>query len=152
MELENLPEIDIDASKSKIIIILPYFNESLGKELLENVKEELHKRKVQEKNIKIIRVAGALEIPFACAKVIDKKRPDAIITLGAIIRGDTSHYELVCEQTYQGIMKVQLEKKIPIIFGILTCETAEQAKLRTSKSGLNKGKQFALAALIQTTI
>ena len=134
----------VDGKKLKITIVLPYFNEEIGLKLLENTKKELSAQNVQQKNIKIIRVAGALEIPFACQKIATKYKPDAIIALGIIIRGQTKHFDLVAENTYQGIMRVQLEQKIPIIFGVLTCENVKQAKERI--------KEFATSALIQTTI
>ena len=131
----------------KIAIVLPYFNEKLGLELLKNAKEELLKNNVQEKNIAIIRVAGALEIPFACKKIIGKMKPDAIIALGVVIHGETSHFELVTNTTYQGLMKVQLDTGIPISFGILACENIGQAKKR-----INKGREAAQAALLQTLL
>lgn len=153
MELEkNNKQIKVDGKSLKIAIILPYFNEAIGLELLKNAKEELISNNVKEDNIEITRVAGALEIPFACQKIIEKKKTDAIITLGAIIRGETSHYELVCSNTYKGIMDVQLKYGVPIIFGILTCENEDQAKRRANKNGLDKGKQAAQAALSQTTL
>ena len=121
-------------------------------ELFKNTKEELLRNKVKEKNISLIRVYGSLEVPFACQKIIKKDKPDAIITLGAIIKGETSHYDMVCENTYKGIMDIQLKYNVPIIFGILTCENFKQAIKRSDKKGLNKGKSFAIAALLQTTI
>ncbi len=145
-------EIKINGSKLKICIVLPYFNESIGLELCKNAKEELLANKVPEKNIKIVRTAGALEVPFACLKIIEKEKPDAIIALGAIIRGETSHYDQVCTESYRGITDIQLKTGIPISFGILTCENINQAKERASKKGLNKGKDAALAALIQTSL
>lgn len=148
----DIPEIRIDGSNLKICIVLPYFNDEIGLELLENAKKELLAHKVKEKNIKIFRVSGALEIPFACKKIIKKEKPSAIIALGVIIRGETSHYDLVCEETYRGIMDIQLNAEIPISFGILTCENINQAKNRASEEGLNKGKDAALAALIQTSL
>lgn len=152
MKLHSTKKIKINGKNLKIAIILPYFNEKIGLELKKNAKEELIKNGVEEKNITLVRVAGALEIPFACQKIIKKKKPDAIIALGVIIKGETSHYYMVCKNTYEGIMKVQLENSTPISFGVLTCETEEQAQKRASKNGLNKGKDAALAALIQTSI
>ena len=152
MEIEKTDISKIDGKNLKIAIVLPYFNENIGMEMLENAKEELLKNNVQEKNIEVIRVHGALEIPLACQKIIKSKKPDAIIALGVIIRGETTHYDLVSENTYQGIMKVQLETGTPISFGILTCENKRQAKDRAGKRGLNKGKQAAQAVLIQTTL
>ncbi len=151
MQIEKKTEIKVDGRKLKIAIFLPYFNEELGLELFENTKIELLKNGVQEKNINLVRVAGALELPFACKKIALKK-PDAIIALGIVIRGETSHYDLVTETTHQGLMKVQLKELVPVIFGILACENLKQVKDRVSAKGLNKGKEFAQAALIQTLI
>ncbi len=152
MKTHKSKEVKINGSKLKIAIVLPYFNENIGLELLKNVKAELLKNLVKEKNIILIRVAGALELPFACQKVIKKKKPDAVIALGVVIRGETTHYDLVTETTHQGLMQVQLEEKTPIIFGILACENLKQAKTRASAKGLNKGKEAAQSALIQATL
>ncbi len=148
----NETNIKIDGSNLNIVIILPFFNEKLGLELLENTKKELLNNNVKEENIRVIRVAGSLEIPLACKKIIIKEKPDAIIALGVIIRGETSHYDLVTKESYRGIMQVQLETGTPISFGILGCENLDQAKERISKDKLNKGKDAAIAALIQTTL
>lgn len=152
MKTHKSKEIKMDGSKLKIAIILPYFNENIGLELFKNSKAELLKNQVKEKNISLIRVAGALELPFACQKVIKKQKPDAVIALGIVIRGETTHYDLVTETTYQGLMQVQLTEKVPIIFGVLACENIKQAKKRASEKALNKGKEAATSALIQALI
>ena len=151
MEIDK-NNIKIDGRGLKIAIILPYFNESLGLELLKNTKVELISNNIKGKNIKIVRVAGALEIPFACQKISQKEKPDAIIALGVIIRGETSHYDLVTKNCYNGLMQVQLKTGIPIAYGVLACENLKQAQKRVSEKGLNKGKKAAQAALIQTTL
>lgn len=151
MQTGKKQDIKVNGKKLKLAVILPYFNEELGLELFENVKRELIRNNVLEKNINLTRVAGALEIPFACKKLA-MIQPDAIIALGIVIRGETSHYDLVTETTHQGLMKVQLEEVVPIIFGVLACENLKQIKERISEKGLNKGKEFAQAALIQTLI
>lgn len=141
--------INIDGGKLKITIITATFHPKLMGELLSNVEKELKKNKV--KNIEVIEVPGALEIPFICKKIVEKKKTDAIITLGLVIRGKTTHYELVTNSVYQGLMTLQTTiSKIPIIFGILACENIKQAHDRVSAKGLNKGKQFAQTALLQT--
>ncbi len=152
MKLENNQEIKIDGELLKVVIVLPYFNEIIGTELLDNANQELLANNVQPENIEIVRTSGALEIPYACKKIIQDKNPDIIIALGVIIRGETTHYDLVSENTYRGIMKVQLETGTPISFGIISCENEAQAKERASKDGLNKGKDAAQAALLQTII
>lgn len=151
MEIDK-KNIKIDGSNLKIAIVVPYFNESLVLELLENAQAELLNNKVKEKNITIVRVAGALEIPFACQKISQKKKFDAIVALGVIIKGETSHYDLVSKNCYEGLMQVQLKTGVPIACGILACDNLKQAEKRVSKKGLNKGKQAAQAALIQATL
>lgn len=136
----------------KIAILLPYFNEKIGLELYQNTLDTLLSRKVKGKNIRLVRVAGALELPFAAQKVIKKLKPDSVIALGVIIKGETSHYTQVCNETFRGLMNIQLKLETPIVFGILTCETEFQAKRRASKTGLNKGKSYAETALIQANI
>lgn len=151
MQTGKRKDIEVNGKKLKIAVVLPYYNEELGLELFENVKKELMRNNVSEKNINLTRVAGALEIPFACKK-LTIIQPDAIIALGIVIRGETSHYDLVTDTAHQGLMKIQLEEVVPIIFGILACENIKQVKERISEKGLNKGKEFAQAALIQTLI
>lgn len=145
-----IKRMDLDGKKLKVTIILPYFNEKIGLELLSNCQKELLKNNVKNKNIKIVRVAGCLEIPFACKKLI--KKADVIIALGIVIKGETKHFDLVTETTYQALMQIQLEKMKPIIFGVLACNTLKQAEKRVKSNGLNKGKEAALAALIQSKI
>jgi 6,7-dimethyl-8-ribityllumazine synthase len=136
----------------KIAILLPFFNEDIGLELYENALEELIDNGVQTKNLKLIRVPGALELPFAAQKVIKRNKPNVVIALGAVIRGDTDHYDFVCGETFRGLMKVQLKLETPIVFGVLTCKNMKQAKVRASKNGQNKGKSFAEAAIMQSNI
>jgi len=148
----NKKDLKINGQKLKIAIVLPYFNENLGLELLENAKKTLLENQVKESNIKIFRVAGALEIPFACQKILKKTKFDGIIALGIVIRGETKHFDLVCETTYKGLMKIQIEKNIPIAFGILACENISQVKDRVSSKGQNKGAESAKALLLQTIL
>jgi 6,7-dimethyl-8-ribityllumazine synthase len=148
----NKSDLKFDGSNYNISIILPYFNDELGNELLENCIASLKENQVSEENIKIARVAGALEIPLACQKVIEKHSPDAVIALGIVIRGETNHFDLVCNNCYNGILEVQLKTSTPIAFGVLSCENIQQAKDRVSKDKLNKGKDAALATLIQLNI
>ena len=145
------PEIP-ESKNVKVEILLPYFNDSLGLELLENVSKTLQEHKVPKENITTTRVAGTLELPFAAQARIKSTTPDVVIALGVVIKGETSHYDQVCNETYRGLMDVQLRLDTPIIFGVLTCNTEEQAKKRSSQDGLNKGKAFAEAALIQAKI
>jgi len=152
MEIDLNKDILVDGKDLKVVIVLPYFNESMGLELLENTKAELIKNSVLSENIIVIRVSGALEIPFACMMAIKKHQPNAVIGLGVVVRGETSHYDLVTDICFSGMMEVQLKSGVPIGFGVLACEDEEQAKVRISKEGLNKGKQVAQAVLLQTEL
>lgn len=142
--------VNLDGSKMKIAIILADFHEKLAEELLKNTKKELLRNNVKENNIKVLKVPGALELPFMCKKILEKGKVDAIIALAIVIRGETTHYELVTNTSHQGLMNLQTTiAKIPIVFGILGCENLKQAKARASEKGLNKGQQFAQTALLQ---
>ena len=137
----------------KITILLPHFNEKYGLKLYENTVETLKSHGVED--LTLVRTPGALELPFTAQKIISSSnpdsKPDVIIALGIVIRGETSHYDYVCSETFRGLMDVQLRLETPIVFGILTCETGKQVQERISKTGLNKGKSFAETALIQQT-
>ncbi len=152
MSKDSLQDIPVDGRGLKISIVLPYFNEELGLEMFENCKKTLIEKGVAEKNIGLTRVAGCLEIPYACLKIMDAKKYDVIIAIGIIIKGETRHFDLVAEATHNGLMQLQLQKKVPVIFGILACDNIKQAKDRVSEKGLNKGREAAIAAMIQTKI
>ena len=133
--------------KCKIAIVLSRYNDNLGNILLENTLNTLKKHHLTEKNFEIYKVPGALEIPLAVNLLTKAKNFDAIITLGIVIRGDTYHFELVCNETYRKLMNINTKKNLPIIFGILTVNTIEQAEIRVDAKKMNKGAEFAEAAL-----
>lgn len=139
--------ITLDGKGLKIAIILSRFNDSLGNILLENTLETLKKLNVSEKNIQITKVPGALELPLTAKLIAIKQKPDAIIALGIVIKGDTSHYDHVCTETHRGLMKVSLKTETPVIFGVITAFTEKQAVDRVQKSKLNKGKEYAETAV-----
>jgi 6,7-dimethyl-8-ribityllumazine synthase len=131
----------------KIAVILSRFNDDIGNELLKNTETTLLKNGVATQNIKVVRVPGALEIPFAAQIVAKRKKYDAIIALGVVIKGATPHFEYVSQECYRGLMEVSLKNEVPIIFGVLTVLNEKQARERTSKNRMNKGEEYALAAL-----
>ncbi|MCD6109266.1 6,7-dimethyl-8-ribityllumazine synthase [bacterium] len=136
---------DLNGEKCKIVIIFSEFNSQIGEELLKTTVRELKKHGVE--NLKTIRVPGALEIPLTAQKIIEKKSPDAVVALGVVIKGETSHYEHVSRESINGLMKVSLKTGVPIIQGILTTLTKTQAEKR-----IILGKEYAQSALsiIQT--
>ncbi len=131
----------------KFAIILSHYNDKIGNELLQNTHETLLKHGTKENNIDLFRVPGALEIPVTANSLALKDKYDAIICLGVVIRGETPHFELVAHECYRGLMDISLCSNTPIIFGVLTVNTLKQAKDRASKSKMNKGKEFAEAAI-----
>lgn len=141
---KNIPEA---SPHIKIAIVASQFNESIVEKLLDHCIKTLKKSGILLENIEVIWVPGAFEIPLMCQKTALSHEVDAIITLGAVIRGDTPHFEYVCEGCVQGIMNVQLKTALPILFGILTCDNEEQAIARSSNDKNNKGYQCAIAAI-----
>jgi len=131
----------------KIAIVVSRFNEFITKRLLEGCLEELIQRGVNKSNITVAEVPGAYEIPAAALTLAKKKTIDAVICLGAVIRGETSHFELVAQGAAQGIMQVSLKTSKPVIFEVLATETVEQANKRSEEKGDNKGRDAANTAL-----
>jgi 6,7-dimethyl-8-ribityllumazine synthase len=137
---------EISASDFKFAIVLSRFNESIGKRLLEGAIDCLKKHGCDEKNIDIINVPGAFEIPLAADKAGEKNKYNSIICLGAVIRGETPHFEYISSAVSSGILQVGLKHGLPVIFGVLTTDTVEQAMARSGNEG-NKGWEAALAAI-----
>jgi len=143
---KSTPE-KLSAKGHKFAIILSRYNDDLGSELLKNTHETLLKNGAKEKSITLFRVPGALEIPVIANVLALKDKFDAIICLGIVIRGDTPHFDLVANECYRGLMDISLCSDTPIIFGVLTTNNLKQAKDRVAKSKMNKGKEFAEAAI-----
>ena len=136
-----------DAKGHKIAIVVSRFNHFLTDKLLEGAIDCLARHGVKDENIGVYYVPGALEISQTAARLLKRKKCDAIITLGVVIRGATSHYEYVAGQSAAGIAKLALNAEIPIIFGVLTTENLEQAIERCGTKAGNKGWDAAMAAI-----
>lgn len=134
-------------SGKKFAIIFSRFNEFVGDGLLKAANDCLIKHGVTENNIDIIKVPGAFEIPVTADRLASKKKYDAIICLGVIIRGATPHFEYVASTTSTGISQVSQKYSLPVIFGVLTTDTIEQAIERAGTKAGNKGWDSALTAL-----
>lgn len=128
-------------------IVVSRFNIFITQRLLEGALDVLKRHRVSEENICIVWVPGAFEIPLVAKKLAETKNFDAILCLGAIIRGATPHFEYVASEASKGIAQVMLETGVPVIFGILTTDTIEQAIERAGTKAGNKGAEAALAAL-----
>lgn len=134
-------------SKYKIAIILSHFNDSVTSRLLRGCLKALKERKVKEKNIAIMDVPGSFELPWGAQRMAKTKKYDAIICLGAIIKGETKHDEYVARACSHGIMSVSLAYDIPILFGVLTTPNVKLAKARAGDNKRNKGYECGMAAV-----
>lgn len=131
----------------KFAIVFSRFNEFIGEGLLKAANNCLLKHGVSETNIDIIKVPGAFEIPVTADRLASKKKYDAVICLGVIIRGATPHFDYVASVTSNGISQVAQKYSVPVIFGVLTTDTIEQAIERAGTKAGNKGWDSSLAAL-----
>ncbi|MBO5608837.1 MAG: 6,7-dimethyl-8-ribityllumazine synthase [Eubacterium sp.] len=131
----------------KIGIVAARFNEFIVSKLVEGAKDGLIRHDVEEENIDVAWVPGAFEIPLIAKKMAKSGKYDAIICLGTVIRGETSHYDYVCAEVSKGIAQVSLEAELPVMFGILTTDTIEQAVVRAGTKAGNKGYDCALGAI-----
>lgn len=143
----NTYEGQLVAGNEKFCIIISRFNDFIGSKLLSGSIDELKRHGVSDENIDIVKVPGAFEIPLAAMKFAKTKKYNAIITLGAIIRGATTHYEHVSAELSKGIAQVSLQTEVPVIFGVLTTENIEQAIERAGTKAGNKGADAAKAAI-----
>ena len=130
-----------------VAVIGARFNEIIVNKLVGGAVDGLVRHGVEEDNITIAWVPGAFEIPLAAQKLAASGKYDAVICCGAVIRGDTSHYDLVCNEAAKGIAQVQLATGIPVMFGIITTENIEQAIARAGSKAGNKGYDCALSAI-----
>lgn len=135
------------AKDVKIGIVAARFNEFITSKLVGGAVDCLKRHDVDEENISLAWVPGAFEISLVAQKMAERGEYDAIICLGAVIRGATSHYDYVCNEVAKGIAQVSMESKIPVLFGVVTTENIEQAIERAGTKAGNKGYDCALSAI-----
>jgi 6,7-dimethyl-8-ribityllumazine synthase len=140
-------EGSLNASKLKVAIVCARFNEFITSKLLGGAVDCLTRHDINPSNIDEVWVPGAFEIPLAALALAESKKYDAVICLGAVIRGATSHYDYVCSETAKGVSHVSLKTHVPTIFGVLTTDTIEQAIERAGTKAGNKGWDCAMAAI-----
>lgn len=145
--MDKVYKSSINGEKLTIGIVVGRFNDFITDKLLDGAVNTLTQYGVSEDNIHVVKVPGAFEIPLIAKLLAEKDEYDAIITLGAVIRGDTPHFDYVCNEAAQGISSVALQTEKPVIFGILTTDTTEQALERSGIKGGNKGAEAAIAAV-----
>ena len=135
------------AGKMKVVIVAARFNEFITGKLLSGALDGLSRHGVEGDDIDIAWVPGAFEIPLIASKMAKSGKYDAVICLGAVIRGSTSHYDYVCAEVSKGIATVSLNSDVPVMFGVLTTDTIEQAIERAGAKAGNKGYDCALGAV-----
>ncbi len=140
-------EGQLTTNGEKFCIVIARFNEFIGSKLLAGAIDELKRHGVNEDNIDVIWVPGAFEIPIIAKKAAKSGKYNAIITLGAVIKGSTSHYDYVCAEVSKGVASVSLETCVPVICGVLTTDHIEQAIERAGTKGGNKGSDAAKSAI-----
>ena len=135
------------SENDRFCIVISRFNDFIGAKLLEGAVDTFKRLNVKEENIDVIWVPGAFEIPLSAKFAAETKKYAAIVTLGAIIRGSTSHYDYVCAELSKGIASVSMSSGVPVLFGVLTTDTIEQAVERAGTKAGNKGAQCAQSAI-----
>ncbi len=143
----NLIQGNLIAHGLKIGIAASRFNEFIVSKLIGGAEDGLLRHGAAEENIDLVWVPGAFELPFAAKKMAASGQYDAVICLGAVIRGSTSHYDLVCAEVSKGIANIGLSGQTPVIFGVLTTDTIEQAIERAGTKSGNKGFDAAVSAI-----
>ena len=143
----HLHAATVPAAECRIAVIASRFNELIVKRLLDGCTQALLSAGVPAGNITIVRVPGAFEIPVAAARLARTGKVQAVIALGAVIRGETAHFELVAGECARGLARVAIENEVPVIFGVLTTENVQQAMDRSGTDKRNKGSESAAAAL-----
>lgn len=143
----NLIQGNLIAQGLKIGIAASRFNEFIVSKLISGAEDGLLRHGAAEEDIDLVWVPGAFELPFAAKQMAASGKYDAVICLGAVIRGSTSHYDLVCAEVSKGIANVGLSGQIPVIFGVVTTDTIEQAIERAGTKSGNKGFDAAVSAI-----
>ena len=131
----------------RVAIVASRFNEIIVTKLLGGAVDGLPRHGVSKENITTVWVPGAFEIPLIADKLASSKKYDAVIAVGAVIRGSTSHYDYVCSEVSKGIAQASLKNRIPVLFGVITTENIEQAIERAGSKSGNKGYDCALSAI-----
>ncbi len=145
--MANYIEGNLKADGKKFGIIVARFNSFICEKLLEGALDSLLRSGAADDDIDVVRVPGAFEIPLIAKKMAKSQKYDAVICLGVVIRGATPHFDVVVNEVSKGSAQVGLETEVPVIFGVLTTETIEQAIERSGTKAGNKGSEVAVAAI-----
>lgn len=143
----KIHEGQMAANELKIAVVVSRFNELITEKLLQGAADAFRRCGGDESTLEVARVPGAFELPIVAQAFAKTGKFDAVVCLGCVIRGATDHYDYVCSQTASGLMKAGLDSGVPVIFGVLTTDTLEQAFERSGSKAGNKGAEAMLAAL-----
>ena len=143
----NVIEGFVTGKGYRFAIVVARFNEFITNKLLSGAVDTLHRHETKDKDIDVVWVPGAFEIPVVAKKLAKSDKYDAVICLGAVIRGSTTHYDYVCNEVSKGIAHINLETGVPTIFGVVTTENIEQAIERAGTKVGNKGADAAISAM-----
>ncbi|HLW43508.1 MAG TPA: 6,7-dimethyl-8-ribityllumazine synthase [Candidatus Acidoferrales bacterium] len=138
---------ELKASGLRFGIVVSRFNSFITERLLTAAMDALERAGAASNDVSVVRVPGAFELPLAAKKLAATGRYDALIAIGCVLRGETTHYDYVCSETARGLQLAQMDSGLPIIFCVLTCDTLEQAIDRAGLKGGNKGFEAGLAAI-----
>ncbi len=138
---------DLAAGGKKFAIVVSRFNEFFSEKLLEGALDCLDRHGCEDDDITVVRVPGSFEIPYAAKRLAESKQFDAVIAVGAVIRGGTPHFDYIAGEVAKGIAKVSLDTGVPVIFGVITTDTLEQAIERAGTKAGNKGWDAAVSAI-----
>ncbi len=148
----NDSHLDQSVSGLRIAVVCSRFNSGVTEQLLQGALRALSKAGVHKEDIAIAHVPGAFEIPLIAKRIAETLRPDAIVCLGCLIKGETMHFEYISSATFQGIQKASLETGVPMALGVITTLTEEQALMRAGEGQNNKGWEAARAAIEMTNL
>lgn len=147
MSSAKIIKADLIAKGKRFGIIVSRFNEFISSKLLEGAIDTLAQHGVKEEDVSVVWVPGSFEIPMVAKKLAEGKKYDAVICLGAIIRGETPHFDFIASEAAKGIAKVGMDSDIPCVFGVITTDNLEQALDRAGTKSGNKGREAAKTAI-----
>lgn len=147
MAIKNLVQADLIAKGKKFGLVVSRFNEFISKELLHGAVDTFAKHGAEEKDLTVVWVPGSFEVPMLAKKMAESGKYDAVVCLGAIIRGETPHFDLVASEAAKGVAKVAMDTNVPCVFGVITTDNLEQALDRAGTKSGNKGRDAARTAI-----
>jgi 6,7-dimethyl-8-ribityllumazine synthase len=147
--MDQIREItgSLSGAGRRFAVVAARFNSRIGDQLVAGALECLRRHGVEPADIQLVRVPGAWEVPQAAEEIAASGKVDAVVALGVVIRGETPHFDYICSACAQGLMRISERHRLPVGFGVLTCDTSEQAQERAGGKAGNKGWEAAIAAL-----